>query len=202
MERIVALHPDLIAAGYWESSRAVPRLRAMGYKVVEVRNPRSLADLYASIETLAAALGRPESAKPVVAQMKRGFADIERRARSHRRLRAYSEVDVGPWTPGGPDYLTEACKAAGLDNIFSDLKSQAAHISMEAVVERNPEVVISLAATREEVVRRAGWASVEAVRRGWVIDDLDHDAFVRPSPRLVGAIADLETRVERFLAHD
>ena len=42
IERIVALKPDLIVAGTWHSSRAVPRLQSMGYNVIEVPLPHSM----------------------------------------------------------------------------------------------------------------------------------------------------------------
>src|SRR5688572_14252902 len=61
MEKIVSLKPDLVVAGQWKDSRVVPRLRSMGYRVIEVPNPDSLEALYASITQVAKEIERPNA---------------------------------------------------------------------------------------------------------------------------------------------
>jgi len=59
-ERILNLHPDLIFAERWTSSRIVSRLRDAGLTVVEIQSPRSIADIYVTI----ASVGREVSRGP------------------------------------------------------------------------------------------------------------------------------------------
>jgi iron complex transport system substrate-binding protein len=202
MEKIVSLHADLILGGAWRSSRAITRLRAMGYRVVEVKNPSSIEDIYESIHIIAGAAGRSDHEALVIQALKARLEALRARAaRLPHRVRMFLEVDLGPWTPGGPDFLTEICAAAGADNIFSDLPEQAAHVSSESVVARNPELIISLNAKRAEIARRAGWKATAAVQRGWIIDDISADLFSRPSPRLWDAAEQLEDRLEALEHH-
>lgn len=199
MEKIVSLKPDMIAAGLWKSSRAAPRLRAMGYRVVEIPNPRSVQDLYETIRRLAEAIGRPERADPVIAGMKRRFSRLQRVSRQWPRpFRAYIEISRGHWTPGGPDFITETFRMAGADNIFSDIPEEAAQVSSEVIVRRNPEVIITFAIPKEEIARRPGWRMIEAVKRGAILDDLDRDALSRPSPRLLDGLEQLSARLQNL----
>jgi iron complex transport system substrate-binding protein len=197
LETIVALKPDLIVAGYWASSRAVPRLRKLGYQVLDIRNPRSLDDLYGTIRTIAGAIGRSQSAASVVADMKRKLSRLgEASRRFHRNRRAYIEVDPGLWTVGGPDFLTQALHEIGIDNIYSDIPKESCQVSAESVVERNPDVILLLHGKRQELVKRPGWSLIRAVRLGWVIDDINPDRLARPSPRMTEGLEQLERKME------
>jgi iron complex transport system substrate-binding protein len=199
MESIVALHPDLILAGLWTSSHVVPRLKSMGYKVLEVRNEKSFDDIYESIRILANAVGHPAAADPVINDMKKRRGEVQRRARAlPRRLKTYIEIDRPYWTIGGHDFLGEALGDAGADNVFADLKRQAAQVAPELILQRNPELIISFVDKAPQVKARAGWGTIRAIREGYIIDDLVEDDISRPSPHLLIGMEALISRIERL----
>jgi iron complex transport system substrate-binding protein len=198
MEKIVALHPDLILAGLWSSSRIVPRLRAMGFRVEEFASPRSFEETYASIRRVAQAIGRPGAARLVIERMQRRLAAIRQEAaKLPHRLRTYIEIDQPYWTVGGKDFLSEAVALAGGDTIFGDLTQKAVQVSPEVIIARDPELIISFHAKRDAIAGRPGWSAVSAVKKGFVVDDVSEDLLTHPSPRLVGGIQQL---LERILA--
>jgi iron complex transport system substrate-binding protein len=197
IEKIVALHPDMILAGLWSSSHTVPRLKTMGYSVVEMRNESSLDQIYDTIRRLAKVVGRPAAAEPVIRDMRARLTAVRDRAHAlPRRLKTYIEIDRPYWTIGGNDFMGEAFAIAGADNLFGDLPRQAAPVSPEIVLQRDPELIISFSAKRDEIVGRPGWSHVKAVRAGYIIDDLFEDDASRPSPRLVVGLESLISKIE------
>jgi iron complex transport system substrate-binding protein len=198
METIVSLKPDVILAGLWKTSRVVSRLRSMGYRVIEVPNPHSFADIYNDIRQVADAIGRSGNAETVIRSMRERLASVERVARRHRRVRIYIEIDRGWWTPGGPDFISDAVRMAGGENIFSDVLKEAAQVSPEAVLLRNPDAVLCLETTPGEFATRSSMRDLRAVREGRVIDDLPPNTLNRPSPMLVGGVEQLAQRLQKL----
>jgi iron complex transport system substrate-binding protein len=199
MEKIVSLKPDLVVAGYWTSSHIVPHLRKIGYTVVQIRNPRSLVEIYQSFRDLAQAAGRLSAADPLIKDMQSRLKKVQERGEKlPRRLKVYIEIDNPYWTISGHDYLSEAMKLAGADNIFFDLKNQAAQVTPEVIVERNPDLILTFSDKRAEVAAREGWAKVKAVKTGYIIDDLPQDPLSRPSPPLAAAMEEFVSRLEKL----
>jgi iron complex transport system substrate-binding protein len=195
LEAIVSLQPDIVLAGLWKTSRVVSRLRAMGYSVIEVPNPHSFEDIYGDIRQVAQAIHRPADAERVIRSMRERLAAVEQKAHGRPRVRLYIEIDRGWWTPGGPDFITDAVRAAGGENIFSDVLKEAAQVSPEAVLLRNPDAVLCLESSRAEFSSRSSMRDLRAVRDGRVIDDLPPNTLNRPSPLLVDGVERLAERL-------
>lgn len=199
LELMVSLHPELVVGGDWASSRIMPQLRARGYRLIEVKNPISFEEIYESIRILARAIEQPQKGEAIIHQMKGRLADIEKEThRLSHRFRTYIEIDRPLWTVGGRDFLSEAVTLAGGDNIFHDLTKPAAQVSSETIVKRNPDLIILLDAKREELRRRPGWNHIQAVKTGFIIDDLSTGTLSHPSPEIVKAIEELALRIQRL----
>jgi len=69
-------------------------------------------------------------------------------------------------------------------------------VSLEAVVARNPDLVLVLGpdSIAPRVRRRPGWRAIPAVRAGRVVA-VDGSQFNRPSPRLPEAVSELRGRL-------
>jgi iron complex transport system substrate-binding protein len=200
MEQIISLQPDVIVAGYWTSSHIVPRLRKLGFDVLEIRNPRTLEEMYGTIRQLAKAARRPEAAERVIGDLKNNFDRLRNRAARLPRRSIYIEIDRPYWTIGGVDFLSEALGVAGCDNIFSDIKRPAAQVTPEMIVQRDPEVIIAFKSGRAEIASRAGWTTIRAVKSGRVWDDLPEDALSRPGPALPVGLEALIKRLEQAVS--
>src|SRR5438132_5942402 len=74
VEKIVSLKPDLILSGLWASSRTGSSLGKMGYAIVEIRNPRSIEEIYESIRSIARTVYRQREAEEVIRDMKSRLA--------------------------------------------------------------------------------------------------------------------------------
>jgi iron complex transport system substrate-binding protein len=117
-----------------------------------------------------------------------------------RRPRVYWEVFDAPlMTAGRGSMLGQLIELAGGRNLFADLREEYPQIGAEAVVARDPEVILGAdmastgagALTAAGLRARPGWAGLTAVRTGRVVA-LPADPVSRPGPRLVDALEQVE----------
>ncbi len=200
LEKIISLQPDLVVAERWISSKTVPRLRQLGLTVKEVGSPKSLLEIYQLIAGIGTLVGRSEQATCLIADMKARVTTIREKAKQlPHRPTLYIEIDPPSWTIGRHSFITDAVFTCGARNLFEDIERPALQASKESIVQRNPEVILSLEASAEEIGRRAGWHKIRAVRKGNIIDDLDRNLLSHANHRLVEAMEILQRRLQVFL---
>jgi iron complex transport system substrate-binding protein len=103
--------------------------------------------------------------------------------------------DNPPIVIGGGSYLDELMTLAGAMNVFGDLRSASATVSLETIVTRNPDWIAILVDSATPArppawTRRAAWRAVPAVRDGRFLY-LSGELFGQPSPRAPSAVATL-----------
>lgn len=143
-EQLTLLEPDLLLA--WDTgtpAHVVDELRRRGYRV-EVITTTSLADVSAAMRQIGVLTGRT----PTAAAATRGFeAGIDSLAEQYGRLAPVSvfyQVHTRPlYTINGDHFLSELIEVCGGRNIFADLDGLAPLIAVEAVLERDPEVMLA-----------------------------------------------------------
>ncbi len=198
LERIVALKPDLILASP-ASVEVADRLRRMGYNVL-ILDPKSIEGVLKDIILVGRATGRDVEAGILVRSMRERIDSIVNRLSNvSYRPKVYFEVWSNPLMSAGPGtWINELIKLAGGRNIFEDAGSQWPIVSSEAIIQRNPDIIIFPSShgiprfwgSFEEVKKRPGWSSINAIKNGrlYVIDS---DIISRPGPRLVDALETL-----------
>lgn len=189
IEKIYSLKPDIVFAGIWRGSSVVQDLRNAGIKVVELPEERRVADIYRTIDLIAAELGRKKEAAALITKMKTGLKSAPA---GSARPSVYLEVDEGGWTAGKRSFLSDAIEKAGGRNIFAGEDSGYFQASWEAVVKKDPAAVVLLSGSASDFVRRPLASGLKAVKGGRVFTGLDRDAFSRPGPRLAGEIRKLK----------
>jgi ABC-type Fe3+-hydroxamate transport system substrate-binding protein len=101
-------------------------------------------------------------------QAQRNLLEIAASAKGHRRRRVYLQMWTEPLiTVGRSSFPHWLVATAGGINVFGDMPFDSGQISLEAIIERNPEVLIFLGDQKpfaERIKRRAGWSVIEAVR--------------------------------------
>ena len=94
LEKIYSLKPDVVFAGAWKGSSVAQDLRNAGIKVVELPEERTVADIFRTIDLIAAELGRKKEAAALVKKMK---GSLKSGPSGARRPSVYLEVDEGGW---------------------------------------------------------------------------------------------------------
>jgi ABC-type Fe3+-hydroxamate transport system substrate-binding protein len=191
VEAVAARHPDLVLAYASEANRAaVERLEALGIRVAVLK--LDLAEDVRRAAVVAGTLtGRVAAADSFLANFDRQVAEAARAAPVGRpRVRVYVDVESNPpITVGGGSYLTQILGLAGAVNVFEDIAAPSAPVSLESIIERDPDVVLTLGGPEaaNAFATRGGWRALRAVREHRVIG-VDPSLFGRPSPRLSEAV--------------
>jgi len=196
LEAVVVLRPDLVIAGDEAQSLVAGTLAQLGIPVLSVK-VRDFAGLYAVIGQVGQLVGEREAAETLVGSLRRRVEVVVARSRlipPEKRLRVYWEVfDAPVMSAGRTSMVGQLIELAGGINVFADVREEYPQVNTEAVVARNPEVILGADMTQGgaltvEILRaRPGWSTIAAVREGR-IHTLPADPTSRPGPRLVDGL--------------
>jgi len=195
IEQIVALQPDLVVAVRLQSEM-LSRLEELSVPLL-VLEPTSVKDVYGAIEILGTAAGAEEKAYLLVSEIKERLEKTASRF-SHlsesQRVRVYYEVYADPlMTAGSNSVIHELLEAAGGKNIFADIKEPYPMISSEAVIHRDPQVIVfpnyhgTEGFLANEIKNRPGWGGISALAEERIYG-IDPDIISRPGPRIADAV--------------
>ncbi|MHC8405579.1 cobalamin-binding protein [Pseudomonas sp. TMB3-21] len=189
MEQLLSLRPDLLLL--WPDSvgpaqrEQLKRLNIPTY----VAEPHNLDQLTAHIEAIAVQLGRAERGISLAATLRQRLDSLRERYRRDQLLRVFYQVWDRPlYTVGGGQIISDALQVCGARNVFADLTLPAPQISVEAVLQRNPEVI--LASDQAQLDAWKAWPQVAAVRQGQLLMVADK-GLERPSGQMIEATARL-----------
>lgn len=209
IERIVAARPDLVVSIGLDQEEAVATLRRLGLRV-EVLPPSSVEDLFTTVGRLGGLTGREAAAEELAGELRHRIDRVRgavARVPPEERPRVFYQVWDDPlMTAGEGTWLSELIELAGGRNVFADVDALYPQVSPEAVVARDPQVVLAPdthgePVGAEELARRPGWSSVSAVQTGRVYA-VDGDLVARPGPRIVEALEIFAARLHPDLFPD
>ncbi|HYK26195.1 MAG TPA: helical backbone metal receptor [Steroidobacteraceae bacterium] len=165
LERLVALRPDVIVA--WpggENPAEIDRIGRLGIPIYRER-VAALADLSASLRRLGALAGTREAANREAAAIDARIAALTHRYAGAQPVTALLQVWSRPiYTVGGPHLLTDALRVCGARNVFGDLRQLGPAVSTEAVIARDPQVIIAVAPRAESASWLAEWRRFPELR--------------------------------------
>ena len=192
IEAVVAAKPDLVLLYKSGANRAAAeRFRSLGIPAIELATDR-MEDFDRITRLLGSALGRREEAESLVVRTAR---DLEAASRPPVLPSSRPSVFILAWdrpvmTLGRGSFLSEILEHAGARNVFDDLPSSSAPVSIEAVVARDPDYILISSADDPAIVSRPEWRSVRAVRDRRFLR-VSGSEFNRPSPRIGSAVRQL-----------
>ena len=143
MERLLSLKPDLILL--WPGSVG-PAQREQLQRLnipIYVAEPHSLEQLTTQVQAIAEQLGRVDAGRQLAAQLRQRLAELRQRYQRAQPLRVFYQVWNQPlYTVGGGQIISDALSVCGGRNVFDDLKLPAPQVSIESVLQRDPEVIL------------------------------------------------------------
>ena len=192
MERLVALRPDVViawAAGGNPAQRE--KIDTLNIPVYEEQVAR-LADLPGSVRRLGELAGTQPEAGRAAGAISARLAELERTYGAHggRRPTVLLQVWNRPvYTVGGRHLMSDALELCGARNVFADLPEAGPIVDTEAVIARDPDVIIAAAPPGEAAAWVADWQrlkSLSAVRNGRVVA-FEDQALSRLGPSVLEA---------------
>lgn len=199
MERLIAAKPDVVVVWPYGTSPAqialLARLRVPVYR----EEPTTLADIPASVRRIGELAGTQAVAERVAVALRAKLTALASRyGRVARPPTALLEVWNRPlYTVGGREVMSDALRVCGARNVFEDLREAAPAVSVEAVIGRNPDIIIAAAPPGKGAAWLAGWQRfpmLRAVRSGRLID-FEDQRLSGLGPGAIDATAELCARI-------
>ncbi len=189
MERLLSLRPDLILL--WPGSVGVAQrdqLKRLNIPTF-TPEPKNLTQLVDQVEGVATALNRAERGRELAARLRARLEQLRQQYAREQPLRVFYQVWDRPlYTVGGGQIISDALALCGARNVFADVSLPAPQVSVESVLQRNPDVII--AGTQAQLDAWKAWPQLEAVKQGRLLLLADK-GLERPSGQMIEATARL-----------
>jgi iron complex transport system substrate-binding protein len=194
IEEVVALSPDLIIATQRHEVSIIPALEGKGLTVFAL-DPKTLDEVLEAITLIGEITGKEAEASQLVTDMSnriKAVTDKTDGLSEAQRPRVFSITWHDPLkTAGGDTWQDELITKAGGINIAHELTGGYVPISLEAVIDANPEVIIADVGMGSGEDTPLEFSMTELRLRGVdarinnEIYGIDVDLSGRPGPRIV-----------------
>lgn len=199
MERLLQLKPDVVV--YWpggNNAAQIAQIKRLGF-VLYGQQVNRLGDLGVSLRRLGELAGSSSAAQQraaeVDAQLLRLRAQYAKRAPVSALLETWNQP---LYTVGGQQLMSDALAVCGAVNVFGDLPRLSPAVQVEAVLTRNPDLIIAAAPPGQGAQWLQAWRkfpSLKAVQSGNLLD-FDDQALSRLGPSVLDATANLCARID------
>lgn len=202
MERVIAMKPDLIVVWmHGSSERQIETLRQLGIPLFH-SEPRKLDDIADSVLRLGQLMGTENVAQPAAADLKRQLAVLRTRYAQRPPVRVFYQVwDKPLYTLSGAHIVNDAVNLCGGENIFAKMTVTAPVVSIEAVLQEDPEAIFG---TSEKDMGGVNlwrqYPGMQAVKNDNLFT-LNGNLLNRAGPRMIAGTAALCEKIELARQH-
>lgn len=202
LEAIVALKPDIVVMTNDGNPKAISeRLHKLGIRT-HVFTSRRLTEIPAGIREMGQALGAQPAADRLAGNIEKAIRDVSSsqrgktsRTNSGGGRKALFVIWPTPLIVAGPGtILDDAMQMSGLHNIAADGKVAYPRFSVEAVIERQPDLIL-IGKGHDDMKTLAksflkSISMLDAAKKGRIC--FMDDALYRPGPRIPAGMAELD----------
>jgi iron complex transport system substrate-binding protein len=200
-EQIVAARPDLVIAAVPYQEKAVSEILKAGARFLGLA-PKTLADIYTDIATIAGAVAARDRGEAVIAGMQRRIGEVRARTASCVRPRVWCE-EWGKPVIASQRWVAELVEAAGGEF----LGTPGRQVPAEEILRLDPQVIIAAwcgAGDRvplDKIVANRSWQQTSAADSGRVF--CIRDEFLNtPAPTLLQGLEALAFAIHPELFPD
>ncbi|NID16383.1 cobalamin-binding protein [Luteibacter yeojuensis] len=191
LERIVGLKPDIVVV--WKSGNAasqVDKLVRLGLPVFYAETTR-LADVAPAVRRFGKLAGTEHEAERSARAFEAGLERLRSTYARKRRLKVFYQIWDRPlMTVGRAQIIDDALDLCGGDNVFADLQQAAPAVSREAVLARNPDVILGSGDSGDALESWKHARFLAATRHGNVLS-IDAPTLALPSPAILPGVTTL-----------
>ena len=202
LERIMALKPDLIVVWrHGSSERQIDMVRKLGVPIYH-SEPVKLDDIPDSVARLGQLMGTEKVATPAATELRQQLAGLRSRYASRPTVRTFYQVwDKPLYTLSGKHIVSDALRLCGGENIFAKLAVTAPVVSVEGVLQENPEAIFATAEKNYGGVNMwKPYGTLLAVRNDNLFT-IDGNLLNRSGPRMIPGAAVLCEKLELARQH-
>ena len=187
IEKIVALNPDLVLAGYGNPIDVIYTLEGLGLTVFGIKTT-DLDDLLNDIRRIGEITDKELEAQALTSEIESRIQAVtnlteELEQRPKVFYIVWGDESSALWTAGSGTFIHELIEKAGGVHICQNITGYST-ISIEDVVARNPEVIITSELSYDWAINSTDLAATNASQTDRIFT-CDDNLVQRPGPRLV-----------------
>lgn len=182
LERILALHPDLIVV--WSVGSIPHHLQQLNIPIY-FTHPRHLLDIPKTLRDLGCLMGTSRHANKVAQQFEGDYQYLKNQYTDKAKISLFYQVWPQPlMTITEASWINEVISLCGGKNIFAHLAGIAPSVSREAVLREDP--AIFFASNAQDDWQRAwrAWPQLQAVKKNHLFS-FSPDLIERAGPRIL-----------------
>ena len=194
VEGLLKLRPTLIVL--WESGTPAGRKAELERLKLPlyVTDQHHLDDIGATLIEFGRLAGTEAAAAAAASRYRVELAQLRSRYAARSKLSVFYQVWDRPlYTLSGAHVVSEVLSLCGGENVFADLSTLAPAIDKEAVLARDPDVILIAATGAEGARQTLEWSqlsNIRAVRRHHVFT-VDPSLVGRMAPRILQGVRDV-----------
>lgn len=189
LESLVALEPDLvIAPNDFLKPDVIVKLEQLKIPVFILAD-QNVEGIFVHIQTLGRIVGRSSKADTVAMQLRQQVSVIQQRIKGRAPVRMLYVLNSQPLITVGPgSFIDQLIRMAGGANVAAKSATPYPRLSMEAVLQEDPEVLVfpvgkaeGISESEQQTWRQ--WTTMTAVKQGR-LHQISADWLNRPGPRI------------------
>ena len=168
IEQVIALQPDIVLV--WDSANnpnQISRLQQLGIRLYR-SEPRELVDIATTLERLGALTGKSDRAKTIAGDFRVELTTLQQRYANRPTITAFYQVWHTPiYTINGEHIISKVMQLCGIRNVFADSPLLAPTVPIEAVINKDPQMIIVSGMAQAEpqwLDKWREWPSMTAVK--------------------------------------
>lgn len=199
LEAMLALEPDLIVA--WETGgnrETLHKMDKLGFPIY-YSEPRDFEDIIENIEELALLADSSARIDPPLTQLRNELTHLQKEFSKKSTQSVFYQVWREPlMTLNGEHLISRALELCGARNAFAHLSIIAPRLSIESVVQANPDIIITgrVDGKDPDMTMWEKWNSLGAVQHhGFIF--VDSGAMHRNTARMIMGIRGLCEHIDQ-----
>lgn len=199
VEAIAAMKPDIVVA--WaggNSPKVTSRLESMGIRVFYI-DPLSFSEIASVIRRLGKLFGTSAVADKEAKRLLARYQSMKKKYRLNKPVTVFYEIWNKPlMSISRNQIIGQVIELCGGRNIYADSKIRVPKVSMESLLGKNPEVIISSGNLKDGKTieeRWSKWSDLQAVKKHHLLTVQGH-LISRPTPRALDAAESLCQQLE------
>lgn len=204
LEAVLGYHPDLVLA--WQSGNNPQQLIAIEQLGIPVyrSEPGKLQAIPTTLIKLGQLLGVQAKADALAQHMRAEIARLQQRYAHRPILTGFYQIwDQPIYTINGKQIISDVMRLCGVHNVFADAPIIAPVVSVEAVLAKDPQMIISGGSAQMQTQNLSAWRAwpqSTAVRANNLFY-IDADLMQRETPRILEGAAKLCQQAEEARRH-
>jgi len=187
IEKIVSLNPDLIIATKEGNYKTiVDKLIRLKLTVYVMEPYSNFEDICFNFQQLADYLDKSDEAKQIVSNVKKEISQLSKETKKTNKEKIFWEVGANPiFTVGNKSFVNEYNKYINGINVFENIDMRYPNISVESVIEKNPDIIMLVNmgdVSEQEIAKWSKYKNITAVKNNKIYLLEANDIFT-PTPK-------------------